>query len=69
MLFLERKISKQLPSEDVFQASLENNCDQTIISRYGKNVKWDFVSRKREIRLHISRLLTNQKRESARSMG
>ena len=36
-------------------------------------IKFVFISHaddvKREIRLHISRLLTNQKRESARSMG
>ena len=37
---------KAISLKGVFQASLSYNCDQTIISRYGKNVKWDFVSRK-----------------------
>ena len=45
MLPLERNNSKQVPSKGVFQASLYHNYDQTIISTFVKNVKWDFVSR------------------------
>ena len=42
---LRNKEFKAIALKRRFPGSLQYNCDQTIISRYGKNVKWDIVSR------------------------